>query len=71
LLQGVRGIDALLHVTSDVYSAADERRVALLALLDLSAAFDDTYTVFDWRLGSKARRWLALIVPRAWTQRVY
>ena len=33
---------ALLRVMSDVYSAADERRVTLLALLDLSAATRST-----------------------------
>ena len=31
---------ALLRIMSDVYSAADERRVTLLTLLDLSAVFD-------------------------------
>ena len=54
---------ALLLVMSDVYSATDERRVTLLPLFDLSAAFDCvdhdiySYAVFDWRLESKARRW--------------
>ena len=53
---------ALLRVMSDVYAAADEHRVTLLALLDLalpSIVLTTTYSyaVFDWRLGSKARRW--------------
>jgi len=54
---------ALLRVLSDIYAAVDERRVTLLALLDLSAAFDCVdhdilvpCAVFNWRTGSKVRR---------------
>ena len=31
---------ALLHVMSDVFAAADQQRITLLGMLDLSAAFD-------------------------------
>jgi len=53
---------ALLRVMYDVYAAADERRVTLLALLDLGAAFDCVdHDILLRRLrlalGSKARRW--------------
>ena len=52
---------ALLRVLSDIYAAVDERRVTLLALLDLSAAFycgTTTYScaVFNWRTESKVWR---------------
>ena len=40
---------AVLQVLSDIYSAADEKMVTLLGLLDLSAAFDtvDHQILFD------------------------
>ena len=40
---------AVLKVLSDIYAAADEKRVTLLGLLDLSAAFDtvDHQILFD------------------------
>ena len=44
---------ALLRVISDLLSAADNRRVTLLGLLDLSAAFDCVdHDILLWRLNT-------------------
>jgi len=68
---------ALLRVMSDVYAAADERRVTLLALLDLSAAFHCVdHDILLRRLGlafgieGSALAWLSSILS-ARTRRVY
>jgi len=62
---------------SDLYSTADERRVTLLALLDLSAAFDCAdHDILLRRLRltfgieGAALAWLSLFLS-ARTQRVY
>jgi len=69
---------ALLRVLSDIYAAVDERRVTLLALLDLSAAFYCGTTTYSCRApsstGVRDRRFgvsVALIFLSGRTHRIF